>query len=195
MLTHAIDFLIGHEFTHRMQDLSTAAYGSFKEAVIKFLGENVWNAHVDAMVALYESIKRYNDSNLLPMAYSCEVTEEELLDGHWITHTRSADFIPTPNNSITATKLLKGVKKNNSNEVVLQENLQDENFKTDTKADSHRGDIAKLMQKIFIYKKGDVIYFEDDEMELPAIEVRPRTTEGMIKIYMDKRHLAAKAAS
>ena len=42
---------------------------------------------------------------------------------------------------------------------------------------------------------GEVIYFEDDEIELPAIEVRPRTTEGMIKIYMDKRHLAAKAAS
>ena len=54
MLTHAIDFLIGHEFTHRMQDLSTAAYGSFKEAVIKFLGEDVWNARVDAMVSLYE---------------------------------------------------------------------------------------------------------------------------------------------
>ena len=68
MLTHAIDFLIDHEFTHRMQDLSTAAYGSFKEAVIKFLGEDVWNARVDAMVSLYESIKRYSDSNLLPMA-------------------------------------------------------------------------------------------------------------------------------
>ena len=54
MLTHAIDFLIGHEFTHRMQDLSTAAYGSFKEAVIKFLGEDVWNERVDAMVSLYE---------------------------------------------------------------------------------------------------------------------------------------------
>lgn len=38
-------------------------------------------------------------------------------------------------------------------EVVLQENLQDESFKTDTKADSHRGDIAKLMQKIFISKE------------------------------------------
>ncbi len=38
-------------------------------------------------------------------------------------------------------------------EVVLQENLQDESFKTDTKADSHRGDIAKVMQKIFISKE------------------------------------------
>ena len=52
--TRSISFLIGHEFTHRMQDLSTAAYGSFKEAVIKFLGEDVWNARVDAMVSLYE---------------------------------------------------------------------------------------------------------------------------------------------
>lgn len=42
---------------------------------------------------------------------------------------------------------------------------------------------------------GDVIYFEDSEFESPEMEVRPRTTEGMIKIYMDKRHLAAKAAS
>lgn len=38
-------------------------------------------------------------------------------------------------------------------EVVLQENLQNESFKTDTKADSHRGDIAKVMQKIFISKE------------------------------------------
>ena len=52
--TRSISFLIGHEFTHRMQDLSTAAYGSFKEAVIKFLGEDEWNARVDAMVSLYE---------------------------------------------------------------------------------------------------------------------------------------------
>lgn len=47
----------------------------------------------------------------------------------------------------------------------------------------------------WINEDGEVIYFEDDEIELPAIEVRPRTTEGMITIYMDKRHLAAKAAS
>lgn len=57
------------------------------------------------------TIKRYSDSNLLPKAYSYEVTEIELLDGHWITHTQSADFIPTSNNSITATKLLKGLRK------------------------------------------------------------------------------------
>ena len=57
------------------------------------------------------------------MTFSYEVTEIELLDGHWITHTQSADFIPTSNNSITATKLLKGVKKNSSNEEILSHSL------------------------------------------------------------------------
>ena len=52
--------------------------------------------------------------------------------------------------------VLKGHGTNSNrfylHEVVLQENLQDESFKTDNKADSHRGDIAKVMQKIFISK-------------------------------------------
>ncbi len=38
-------------------------------------------------------------------------------------------------------------------EVVLQKNLQDESFKTDIKADSHQGDIANIMQKIFFAKE------------------------------------------
>ena len=53
--TRAISFLIGHEFTHRMQDLSKVAYASFKEAVIKFLGTDEWDARVDAMQKLYEA--------------------------------------------------------------------------------------------------------------------------------------------
>jgi hypothetical protein len=48
-----------------------------------------------------------------------KVTEIELLDGSGIPHTQSADFIPTSNNSITLTKLLKGVKKNNSSKDIL----------------------------------------------------------------------------
>lgn len=49
----------------------------------------------------------------------------------------------------------KGTNKNKFylHEVVLQKNLQEESFKTDTKADSHQGDIAKLMQKIFSTKE------------------------------------------
>ena len=42
---------------------------------------------------------------------------------------------------------------------------------------------------------GDVIYFEDSEFESPEMEERPRTTEGMIHTYMDKRHLAVMTSS
>ena len=42
----AIPFLVGHEFTHRMQDLSPEEYNAFKGAVIKYLGEEEWNARI-----------------------------------------------------------------------------------------------------------------------------------------------------
>ena len=65
------------------------------------------------------TVKRYVDANLKTKAYSYEVTEIELLDGSLETHTHSADSSSTSNNSITGAKLLKGVKKSNSNEEIL----------------------------------------------------------------------------
>ena len=40
-------------------------------------------------------------------------------------------------------------------EVVLQKNLQDESIKTDTEADSHRGDVAKLLKEIVNVKENN----------------------------------------
>lgn len=51
------------------------------------------------------TIKRYNDKNLKSKAYSYEVTKIELLEGFSATtHTHSADFVPTSNNSISNRK-------------------------------------------------------------------------------------------
>lgn len=51
------------------------------------------------------TIKRYNDKNLKSKAYSYEVTKIELLEGFSATtHTHSADFVPTSNNSISNCK-------------------------------------------------------------------------------------------
>ena len=49
----------------------------------------------------------------------------------------------------------KGTDRNKFylHEVVLQKNLQEESIKTDTKADSHQGDIAKLLKEIVTAKK------------------------------------------
>ena len=65
------------------------------------------------------TVKRYVDANLKTKAYSYEVTEIELLDGSLEAHTHSVDSSTTSNNSITGAKLLKGVKKSNSNEEIL----------------------------------------------------------------------------
>lgn len=42
----SIAFLMGHEFTHRMQDLSPKQYAEFKQMVKDFVGEEKWNALV-----------------------------------------------------------------------------------------------------------------------------------------------------
>lgn len=65
------------------------------------------------------TVKRYSDSRNIDKAYSYEITKIELLEGSGTPHTQSADFAPTSNNSISAAKLLQGVKKSNSNEEIL----------------------------------------------------------------------------
>ena len=49
----ALDFLLGHEFTHRMQDLSPEAYAEFVEATKQALGEEEWNKRINRMKSLY----------------------------------------------------------------------------------------------------------------------------------------------
>lgn len=51
----AIDFLLGHEFTHRMQDLSPEAYAEFVEAAKQALGEEEWNKRIKRMRDIYKS--------------------------------------------------------------------------------------------------------------------------------------------
>ena len=59
----AIPFLVGHEFTHRMQDLSPEEYNAFKGAVIKYLGEEVWNARIADVKYSYDKQGiRYTDA-------------------------------------------------------------------------------------------------------------------------------------
>ncbi|MBO7313547.1 MAG: hypothetical protein J6U48_04905 [Alistipes sp.] len=48
-----IKFLIGHEFTHRMQDLSPEQYAKFKASVKEFMGEDAWNEQMARMKQTY----------------------------------------------------------------------------------------------------------------------------------------------
>ena len=50
----ALDFLLGHEFTHRMQALSSEAYAEFVEATKQALGEKEWNKRINRMKSLYK---------------------------------------------------------------------------------------------------------------------------------------------
>ena len=49
----SIAFLMGHEFTHRMQDLSPEQYEEFKQMVKDFVGEEKWNALVAQTAQAY----------------------------------------------------------------------------------------------------------------------------------------------
>ena len=51
----ALSFLIGHEFTHRMQDISPETYAKLKDAVKAYVGEARWNQYLGAMIATYEA--------------------------------------------------------------------------------------------------------------------------------------------
>ena len=49
----SIAFLMGHEFTHRMQGLSPEQYAEFKQMVKDFVGEEVWNTLVAQTAQAY----------------------------------------------------------------------------------------------------------------------------------------------
>lgn len=49
----SIAFLMGHEFTHRMQELSPEQYAEFKQMVKDFVGEEKWNALVAQTAQAY----------------------------------------------------------------------------------------------------------------------------------------------
>ena len=49
----SIAFLMGHEFTHRMQELSPEQYAEFKQMVKDFVGEEAWNNESNRLKAIY----------------------------------------------------------------------------------------------------------------------------------------------
>lgn len=61
----AIKFLVGHEFTHRMQDLSPEAYAEFKAAVKEYMGEEVYNTLLQKEIAKYREHNIYRTQEQL----------------------------------------------------------------------------------------------------------------------------------
>lgn len=61
----AIKFLVGHEFTHRMQDLSPEAYAEFKAAVKEYMGEEVYNSLLQKEIAKYREHNIYRTQEQL----------------------------------------------------------------------------------------------------------------------------------
>lgn len=61
----AIKFLVGHEFTHRMQDLSPEAYAEFKAAVKEYMGEELYNSLLQKEIAKYREHNIYRTQEQL----------------------------------------------------------------------------------------------------------------------------------
>lgn len=61
----AIKFLVGHEFTHRMQDLSPEAYAEFKAAVKEYMGEELYNTLLQKEIAKYREHNIYRTQEQL----------------------------------------------------------------------------------------------------------------------------------
>lgn len=61
----AIKFLVGHEFTHRMQDLSPEAYAEFKAAVKEYMGEEMYNTLLQKEIAKYRQHNIYRTQEQL----------------------------------------------------------------------------------------------------------------------------------
>ena len=53
--------------------------------------------------------------------------------------------------------------------VTLQKNLQNESIKTDTKADSHSGDIAKVIQNIITATDASKVVDENGDRKVVAV--------------------------
>lgn len=82
----AISFLVGHEFTHRMQELSPKEYASFKESVKAYMGDERWNALVAKTRSIYEAhnareMARAEAEHRAPrlLQYSVELIEDEVV--------------------------------------------------------------------------------------------------------------------
>lgn len=64
-------------------------------------------------------------------------------------------------------------------EVVLQKNLLDESIKTDTKADSHRGDVAKVLKEIVTAKgNGENVIEDSARYRIGADEAAAKSGDG-----------------
>ena len=57
---------------------------------------------------------------------------------------------------------------------VGRKNLQEESFKTDTKADSHQGDVAKLLKEIVTAKGNELIISKDNPLSLSLVRMTSR---------------------
>ena len=76
----AISFLTGHEFTHRMKDMSPEAYAEFTKSVKEYLGEAEWQRRMDAQRATYESHNRRAEAEGKPLlSYEDALLEEEVV--------------------------------------------------------------------------------------------------------------------
>ena len=82
----AISFLVGHEFTHRMQELSPKEYASFKESVKAYMGDERRNALVAKTRSIYEAhnareMARAEAEHRAPrlLQYSIELIEDEVV--------------------------------------------------------------------------------------------------------------------
>lgn len=76
----AISFLAGHEFTHRMKDMSPEAYAEFTKSVKEYLGETEWQRRMNAQRATYESHNRRAEAEGKPLlSYEDTLLEEEVV--------------------------------------------------------------------------------------------------------------------
>ncbi|MBO5018164.1 MAG: hypothetical protein J6C56_04805 [Alistipes sp.] len=89
----AIPFLAGHEFLHRMKNMSEEAYNEFKQSVIENLGEEEWKRRVDAMRANYEAHNAIAQRTGKPLlTYDDALLEEEIVADFagYLVHTHHA---------------------------------------------------------------------------------------------------------
>ena len=76
----AISFLAGHEFTHRMKDMSPEAYAEFTKSVKEYLGEAEWQRRMDAQRATYELHNKRAKAEGKPLlSYEDALLEEEVV--------------------------------------------------------------------------------------------------------------------
>lgn len=76
----AISFLAGHEFTHRMKDMSPEAYAEFTKSVKEYLGEAEWQRRMNAQRATYELHNRRAKAEGKPLlSYEDALLEEEVV--------------------------------------------------------------------------------------------------------------------